>query len=138
MNDSMQFSRFSSLKLPAMKFHIHLGVGDLERQDRQEVHFEIEVRFCEALKAEFTDLHSDCYCYGELFSFLKEKIENKSFHLIEYLARQTYIQIKNWFRNHNLSTHKENKDVSLRVVVHKLKTPISELVSGSIYTVGDF
>ena len=75
-------------------FYAHLGRFSKERQTLQEVQLSIEMEFSIPPAAEKTDRLEDTLCYKAVCETLRNFIKDRSFHLIEKMARECLSVLK--------------------------------------------
>lgn len=77
-----------------LEFLVRLGWSEKERQKKRRVLLNVTIHFKKAPRACLTDQLDDTLCYHQLSMLLQEKIGNRTFKLIEYLAQDVYSFIK--------------------------------------------
>lgn len=105
---------------------VYLGRSSVERHTLQEVHFSMDMEFPEAPKAEKTDSLEDTFCYESVCETLRLFVQNRQFHLIEKLAKESFLILKEKYPL-----------IRFRLTLHKTSPPIEGLKGGVTYTCGD-
>lgn len=111
----------SILYLHDLTLKVHLGWTEAERRLKQSVSVDIQIQFKNPPKACMTDELTDTICYDTLTKKIKDFIQKKSFRLIEYLAREIYLLVKE-------NTHAANILVTL-----SKKPPVKNLKLAQFY-----
>ena len=112
------------LTVKELALPIHLGVSRKERNILQEVLFSVEMEFFEKTPAEKTDSIESACCYEKACRIIRDCVQGREFHLIEYLAREVLGALT-----------KEFPSVRVSLTVHK-NPPIKGLKGGVSYTCG--
>jgi 7,8-dihydroneopterin aldolase/epimerase/oxygenase len=118
---------FSSLGLHGLQFKVKLGCGEEERRIPQEVRFYIRVRFPSPPSACQSDQLEETVCYAELSEKI-EAISREEYRLIEKLGWDTFSCLKKILP----------EGAQLWVKIHKVNPPISNLLEGSSFCIGDW
>jgi FolB domain-containing protein len=116
------------LRIDELILSVRLGCLEDERAKPQEVRLSAEFRFHEAPKGIWTDEINDTICYGKLSEALRKHAENREFRLIERLAQECYVILKEFAKG----------QAAAAVRIHKVKPPVEKLLGGSTYVCGDF
>ena len=116
------------LHLGRLELPVRLGWSEAERISPQPIELDLTLRFKEIPVACRTDQLNDTVCYGELSHLLKNWLSNQSFKLIEYLAHQMFVYIK----------ERIPPDAELKIVLKKIKAPVENLHGGAVFTLGDW
>lgn len=82
--------------LHKLEFLVNLGWGQDERALQQMVTVDIHVQFANPPVACMSDNLSDTFCYDTLNKTIQDKIGQKEFRLLEYLAQEIYSCVKNF------------------------------------------
>jgi len=86
---------YSSLLIKEFILTVSLGWSDEERHQPQTIHTNIELQFPRPPMACQSDELSETVCYDRLTQAIQAHIAHKSFRLVEYLAGELYLVIKN-------------------------------------------
>lgn len=87
-------STYASIAIQQFELPVILGWPEEERLQAQSVFLDIYIRFPNEPLACKNDQLQDTFCYDVLTQKIKSGIENKAFHLIEFLSREIYQLIK--------------------------------------------
>jgi dihydroneopterin aldolase len=87
----------SILTINDLSLKVKLGWPDNERKESQTVSLDVKIKFSHLPIACQTDRLEDTLCYSSLVDSIHVGLQNKSFHLIEYLSHEIYLIIKNPF-----------------------------------------
>jgi len=79
-------THYSELSIPGLRLWISLGCSAEERATPQPVDIDIKIQFAQELLGCSTDKLSDVVCYDTLVKQVINALQNRSFHLIEFLA----------------------------------------------------
>lgn len=83
-----------TLSINGFELPVHLGWPDAEREQAQTVRIDLEVEFAAPLKACETDQLQDTFCYDKLLMHLHDKMSERQFRLVEYLAAEIHRIVK--------------------------------------------
>ncbi len=119
---------FHVLRIDELILAVRLGCLEEERAQPQEVRLSAEFRFHDAPRGVWSDDLKDTICYGKLSEALRQHVEAREFRLIERLAHECYVILKEFARG----------QAAAAVRIHKVKPPVEKLVGGSTYLCGDF
>lgn len=120
-------NRIKTLKIKSLVLPVQIGRTREERLNPQDVSFNITLNIPMKLKGEKTDQLKDSICYFKICERIKHLTSKNQFFLIEKLAFEIFIDLKNElpiFTN-------------IQVSVHKLSPPVPNLKGGVSYTYGD-
>lgn len=117
----------NTLSINKLELQVHLGWSEEERQGKQSVFIDIEIRYPDILRACLTDQLADTVCYHQLVDLIREKITPRPFHLIEHLSYEIY-QI-------TYPLLPEKSALSVRVLKHP---QIEGVKDGVCFSYGDF
>jgi len=123
------------LQLNRLRLCVHLGVPEDERAQPQTVEVDIHF-FLPALPECAENDHSEQYiCYGTLSDALIRFVKGKSFHLIEYLTHQLYIQTREYLAE--CFDADRAQAIKIRVRLHKIAPPVPALSGGASFIYSD-
>jgi dihydroneopterin aldolase len=115
------------LTINALELSIHLGWPTAERRALQRIFLDVEIRYPTPPKACQTDKLEDTVCYDSLIRTIKEKLNDRHFHLVEHLAKSIYDIIQTLLPT----------DANSRIRI--LKYPRIEGLTGGVHlSYGDF
>lgn len=116
----------SSLTLNGLQLSVFLGIYPEEKIRQQRVSIDAQFRFSQVPTGCQTDRLEDTYCYDKIINYLKNKLIDRRFQLLEHFTHTLYELLKNYFE---IPVH-----LSLRVT----KQPrIPELTQGVTFEYGD-
>lgn len=115
------------MQISDFRLLLHLGNTDKEQRQPQEVSFSITVRFSELPKAMTTDFLHDTVCYEQLTDRIRNRCQNRSYHLIEHLAFDCYADLEETLL----------RNTSFHLCVTKLRPPVEGLHGGAKFCVGN-
>jgi dihydroneopterin aldolase len=75
----------ATIRLEGLSLFGHHGIDDAEREAGTRLDVDVELEL-DTTKAEETDRLSHTVNYDEIFSVVRDRVENDSFHLLESLA----------------------------------------------------
>ena len=113
----------SRLTINDLALHVHLGLSSEERSALQEIYISVEMEFSPPPLGEITDNVKDTFCYSEIYETLKSYLKNKSFNLIEKMARECLSVLC-----------KKYPSVFVRLTIYKKKPPVEGIKGGVKYT----
>lgn len=116
----------SDIVLKGLEFIVSLGWSEAERKQPQPIRMDVRLRFAEPPIAGISDNLADTYCYDALILALKHALEKKEFKLLEYLARETYLLVK--------QTVSAETQISIRIAK---KPAVSTALEGVAFYYGD-
>jgi dihydroneopterin aldolase len=116
------------LKIQSLSLNVRLGCSSEERAVRQEVRVSAELRFFDPPKGVQSDDLKDTISYAVICETLREFGEGREFQLIEKMAGEFYRLTKDLVEGR----------AAVSLTVHKVKPPVSGLLGGAEYRVGDF
>ena len=120
----------SLLEIKSLILPVHIGRTKKERNKVQDISFYITVGFTEALKDEETDKMENSICYSKVCEEIKQLTIKNKFSLIEKLASETLTTVKKLLPS--------PQKAQVRVCIHKIHPPVTNLEGGVFYTCGDF
>ena len=114
----------ATLTLDKLQLDLHIGAGEEERRTTQKIWVHLVFVFPLPPKACQSDKLEDTVCYHDICIKIKNYCHNKSFKLIESLAYQLYVVLR------------EDIDptVTLSLTVEKCNPPIEGLVGSTRFT----
>ena len=108
------------LSIREVELNIHLGLLENERVEAQAILFDIDLSFATPPKGCQSDSIEDVVCYAELLEHLRTHIPQKEYHLIEHLAHDIYLLVK------------QKVPPETRVAIQLYKHPKLEGLSGGV------
>jgi len=117
--------KHTRITLNGLMLPVSLGWPTDERINKQMIWLDITLHFPSEPLGCITDLLDDTICYDALTQHIQEKIADKHFRLIEFLAKELYQIIKNYLPN-----------ISIDICVTK-KPNIKGLTNGVSFYYGD-
>jgi dihydroneopterin aldolase len=87
-------AHYSELSIPGLRLWISLGCSEEERATPQPVDIDIKIQFVQELLGCSTDKLSDVVCYDTLVKKVIAALQNRSFHLIEFLAASIFAAVE--------------------------------------------
>lgn len=117
---------YSGLQIKQFELRVVLGWPEAERMQPQSVLLDLYIRFPNEPLACHTDQLDDHFCYDLLTQKMQTFLNNRSFRLIEFLAREIYQVIKRDLPN--------NAFVTIAISKHP---PISAMKKGVQFWYGD-
>lgn len=121
-----QIAATSSLSINGLCLSVFLGIYPEEKQKKQPVILDLHLRFAEPPSACNSDQLVDTYCYDRIIHYLKEKLADRRFQMIEKFTKTLYDLLKDYFP----------ETVILSVRVTK-KPKLPELTQGVTFEYGD-
>lgn len=122
------------LEIKALRIAVHLGVGEAERANLQNI--EVSVRFFfKKLPAVCGDESQTFICYDTLCTALQKKATEQPHKLIEFLCKQLHDTAHLVMRDAIGS--ETAKQVFVELSVTKCNPPINGLQGGSHFTISD-
>lgn len=119
-------NKHAILTLNDFELAVHLGVSAEERAHKQTVLLNLTLHFGNTPKAVQTDNIADAMCYQQLTESINVKIGERAFYLVEHLAHEIYVIIR------------EHAPKNTRINVGVTKFPkISGLRGGICFNYGD-
>jgi dihydroneopterin aldolase len=119
-------SLYSHLKIRQVDLQLNLGWRSKERAQEQGILLDIDIYFPTAPTACETDHLDNTVCYDQLIQTIREKLGDKSFRLIEHLARDIYLIVKT------------NLPDNAATTIHITKFPkVTGLIGGVCFSYGD-
>lgn len=118
----------TTLTIPVMVLHPHLGVPETERSQPQPVHVALNIEFLEELAGCHSDNIEDTFCYHSLRNTLVEKLSQNQFHLIEHLTQTIGETVLEQARSNELGK------IKCRVLIHKVNLPLTEMSHGAYFS----
>ena len=109
--------KFSVEKLQAF---VHLGHGEKERQNKQEISISFAVEFAPPPAATVSDQLEDTVCYDTLCKEILNFLEPRTYHMVEKLSHDVYQLLQKHLP--------ENSELKLKV--HKLNPMVKNLQGG--------
>jgi FolB domain-containing protein len=106
---------------------VRLGLKPLEKENPQEVAWNIQMDFPELPAGSKTDLLKDTIDYEALCTTVKKIAQSKHYDLIEAMSFEVYENLKKLM----------SPGVRLRVEVQKLNPPIDQLLGGTAFSLSD-
>ena len=119
---------FSTLSLNGLRLKVKLGCHEEERQIPQTVRFDVLLRFASLPKGCSSDELTDTVCYAEMSHKVREVCERREYQLIEKLAWDAFVELKEIIPPR----------VKLLVKATKEKPPVEDLEGGTTFQVGDW
>jgi dihydroneopterin aldolase len=119
---------FHRMRIRDLSLQVKLGCSAEERANPQEVRVGIDLRFAEAPRGTKSDDLNDTICYAQISEALRSHVEGRGFQLIEKIADDFYEIIRGIVEGRAESS----------VTVHKVRPPVSDLLGGVEYRIGDF
>jgi FolB domain-containing protein len=117
-----------SMKIRDLSLQVKLGCSSEERAVPQEVRVSIELRFAEVPMGTKSDDLNDTVCYARICEALRAHVEGQEFRLIEKMAADF----------HGLLQKITEGRAASAVGVHKIRPPVTDLLGGVEYRIGDF
>lgn len=124
----------AALSINTLRLQVRLGVGEPERQNPQPVELGVRFYFTSLPSCTQNDLSSDFICYDKICSSLIRYIEQREFHLIEYLCLDIHREIRGYLEA-QLGEHAQ--DVKLWIRVHKCEAPVAQMIGGASFVYSD-
>jgi FolB domain-containing protein len=94
----------SRIVLHKLELLVFLGCGPAERKRQQSITVDIHITFKKPPAACKTDHLNDTFCYDTLQQTIKNHIAKKEFHLIEHVAHEIYVCVKQFLYFKNTTT----------------------------------
>lgn len=116
----------AQLILQQYKLNVNLGWTDDERQTKQIVYLDIKIKFSEIPVATKTDELAETICYHKLTQSIEKFCANKTFKLIEYLAHELLVFLRNKI------------SVKTKLALRIVKPNPCPNLAASVFTLGDF
>lgn len=116
----------SNISLNGLELSVNLGWPEEERQQKQLVLVDVNIRLLKPPQACHTDQLEDTFCYDALVTAIKSYTTQESFRLVEHLGYKIYKLIKDITQNNALVT----------IRLHK-KPAIANLTGGVAFSYGD-
>lgn len=116
----------TSLYVRGLELRVFLGWPKNERLEEQTVLLDMTIHFPKPPHACVTDNLEDTYCYSLLSADIQEKIESKTFHLIEHLSCEIYNIVKLILPPHS--------KINVKITKHP---HIAGLTNGICFSYGD-
>jgi len=116
----------TSLSLNGLCLFVFLGVYPSEQKRMRSVTMDLRVKFPAPPLGCESDQLKDTYCYADMVEYLKDKIGDRKFQLIEYLSKEVHRLLKDYFPP---ETH-----VGVRVTKHPC---LAELSRGATFEYSD-
>lgn len=121
-----QTATTTSLTLNGLHLSVFLGIYPEEKIKQQRVHIDAQFRFSEPPSGCQTDRLDDTYCYDKIINYLKTKLAERRFQLLEHLTQTLYELLKAYF------------PVPVALSLRVTKQPrIPELTQGVTFEYGD-
>lgn len=112
-----------TLRINDYEVWVHLGCLTEEQKHAQPVHFTLELRYLKNLTGTHTDNLADTTDYVHLVEIIKKTAQRKSYHLIEHLNCEVFLEL--------ISELKKNKvSVEAQLTVRKIRVPVENLKNG--------
>lgn len=117
----------ASLHLRGVRFGVHLGVTEEERDTPQAVEVAVVVRFRAEPAATTTDRVEDTVDYAGVVARMREAVEGREFALVEHLGRVLLDAVRVGV----------DADHGVEVRVLKVDPPVPELTGGAEFVLRD-
>jgi dihydroneopterin aldolase len=114
-----------SLIIDNLITHAHIGVTEEERKNDQQISWKIELYFASLPIGCVNDRLENTICYDNIANIVNTLCVAKSYHLIEHLCYQAYLQIK------------KSIDSQILITVTISKVPLGTLPYKAIFMVSD-
>ncbi len=121
-------SIYSFLEIKSLVLPVRIGQTEQERQNPQDISFNMTLGFTQALNDEKTDKLKNSVCYFKICERVKQLTNQNQFALVEKLAFEILTALKAELPAYT----------RVQVRVQKLKAPVPHLKGGVSYTCGDF
>lgn len=116
-----------SLALQDYEALVHLGCSAEEREIRQEVRFNLNIKFQQNVTGAVSDKLDDVVDYVEVTEIIRSVAQAKAYNLIEHLNLEVIEALLIY-----LKAQKIKADVHLSV--QKIKVPVENLKNGVVFT----
>lgn len=114
----------TELSIHDLEMSVYLGWSEVEREKKQIIFLSINISFPNIPIACKNDNLSDTICYSSLIKFIRNRIAERKFRLVEYLTQEIYIYI--------LIRQKISIPAKVRVCLTK-KPKIQGLINGACF-----
>ncbi len=120
----------TALKIPAIVGKVHLGCTAQERARAQKVHLQIEIYFSKTPRMLTSDNIAHGPCYAEMSEVAQKSFAKKHYATIEHLCFECHQDLEKY-----LKKWKSLENSRFVTTLTKLKPPIREIISGSVFTI---
>ena len=121
-------TEYHTLFIHDLRLSLSIGVTPSERATPQAVAVNVEIRFHARPDGAQSDRIDDTICYGDICEAILHFCADRKFMLIEKLAHDLLLIVRKFTLDRG----------QVALTVHKLNTPIANLMGGTRYRVGDF
>lgn len=87
----------TSLLLNGLCLAVFVGVYPEEQEKKRNINIDLHIRFQAPPPGCHSDQLQDTYCYDQIIAYIKDKLGDRKYKLIEYLSREIHGFLKEYF-----------------------------------------
>ena len=114
---------FSAISLNSLRISVNLGVGQSERNNKQEVDISFKFFYKQPPEGFYSDNIKDTICYHQISEIVKNYCNSRQFRLLEYLCNGLCAEVRKV----------TPVDVGIWIMVEKCNPPIENLIGSNLF-----
>lgn len=115
---------YYELLIPGLRLCVSLGCSEEEKSTPQPIDIDIKINYLEEPIGCHSDKLVDVICYHTLTEKIIESVQNRSFNLIEFLAKYIF---------ETVSKHIDSKGSIVEIAITKLNHPVQHVQKGIVF-----